>query len=293
MPEGRDPDDIIRQNTNDWQEVVDRAEPLINYYRKIVDELYDLNGARGRAEAVDELAPLIAELDDDNERHRYTEWLRELLGFPIYDRTIEQRVHAASYALNNPPNESQRRRRYTQPQNEPSPAERAAQKQPQRGPPGDTNPAAPDSQANGMLWSSASDLAAFVPETKLEGFLLSFLIYDPDLLIWQKGMTEELEVLPLSGKDFQQLEYREIFGALRRFIASDELWDINAFQETLSSTYHPVLSLLMTQIMTMPEKETADVQNALIKLLIRLRWLAAARKSVGNAVSVARRAGRR
>ncbi len=271
LPEGRDPDDIIRQNTDDWQGVVDRAEPLINYYRKIVDELYDLNGARGRAEAVDELAPLIAELDDDNERHRYTEWLRELLGFPIYDRTIEQRIHAASYALNNPQNESQRRRRYTQPRNEPSPAERAAQKQPHRGPLDDTNPAAPDSQANGMLWSSASDLAAFVPETKLEGFLLSFLIYDPDLLIWQKGMTEELEVLPLNGKDFQQIEYREIFGALRRFIASDELWDINAFQETLSSTYHSVLSQLMTQIMTMPEKEPADVQNALIKLLIRLR----------------------
>ena len=47
--------------------------------------------------------------------------------------------------------------------------------------------------------------------------------------------------------------------------------DINAFQDTLSSTYHPVLSQLMTQIMTMPEREPADVQNALIKLLIRLR----------------------
>ena len=271
LPQGRDPDDIIRRNSGDWQGVVDRAEPLINYHRRIVDDLYDLNGARGRAEAVDELAPLIAELDDDRQRHRYIEWLRELLGFPIYDRTIEQRVHTVSYALNNPPKESQRRRRYTQPQNEPPPAEGAAQTPPNSGPLDDTNPAAPDNQANGVLWASASDLAEFVPETKLEGFLLSFLIYDPDLLIWQKGMTEALEVLPLTGKDFQQIEYREIFGALHRFIASDEFWDINAFQETLSSTYHPILSQLMTQIMAMPEREPADVQNALIKLLIRLR----------------------
>ena len=271
LKQGLDPDDIIRRNTDDWQGLVDNATPLVDHHIRIVTAQYDLDSAQGKAEAVAELIPLIAELNEETERLHYIEELSKRAGFPPLDRTVERLVQARSYALRHPSEEGRHRRRYTQPQNEPPPAERAAQAQPHRGPLDDTNPAAPDSQANGMPWSSASDLAAFVPETKLEGFLLSFLIYDPDLLIWQKGMTEELEVLPLSGKDFQQIEYREIFGALRRFIASDELWDINAFQETLGSTYHPVLSQLMTQIMTMPEKEPADVQNALIKLLIRLR----------------------
>ena len=85
-------------------------------------------------------------------------------------------------------------------------------------------------------------------------------------------MTQELEIAPLSSNDFQQIEYREIFGALRGFIASDEPWDINAFQETLSPSYYPVLSQLISQIMTMPEREPSEVQNALLKLLIRLRY---------------------
>ncbi len=269
LQQGLDPDNIIRRNTDDWQKLVDNATPLVDHHIKIVTAQYDLDSAQGKAEAVAELIPLIAEINEETERLHYIEELSKRAGFPPLDRTVERLVQAKSYALRHPSEEGRHRQRYTQPQNEPSLAERVTQ--PHSGPLDDTNPAAPDSQANGMPWSSASDLAAFVPETKLEGFLLSFLIHDPDLLIWQKGMTEELEVLPLSGKDFQQIEYREIFEALRRFIASDELWDINAFQETLSSTYHQVLSQLMTQIMTMPEKEPADVQNALIKLLIRLR----------------------
>ena len=85
-------------------------------------------------------------------------------------------------------------------------------------------------------------------------------------------MSQELEIAPLRGRDFQQIEYREIFDALRRFIASDELWDIKAFQETLNPSYHPVLSQLTTQILTMPEQEPGDVRNELLKLLIRLRY---------------------
>ncbi len=266
LPEGRDPDDIIRQNTDDWQGEVDRAEPLINYYRKIVDNLYDLNGARGRAEAVDELAPLIAELDDDSERHRYTEWLRELLGFPIYDRTIEQRVHAASYALNNPPNEGQRRRRYTQPPSEQLPEGMGPQ----------TSPDVTTSQERISEPGVGSQVNDFSPPrdltaSELEGFLLSLLIYDPDLLIWLKEEAQVLEVDPLCSNDFQKSEYREIFGALSGFIASDEFWNIEIFQEGLNPSYHPILSRLMTQFMAMPEKEPEDIRFEIRKLLLRLR----------------------
>jgi glutamine synthetase adenylyltransferase len=95
---------------------------------------------------------------------------------------------------------------------------------------------------------------------------------EPDLLIWLSDMSQELEIAPLSRKDFQQVEYREVFGALRRFIASDEVWDLKAFQETLSAGYHEVLSQLTDQILTMPEREQGEIQNAVLKLLIRLRY---------------------
>jgi len=266
LPEGRDPDDIIRQNIDDWQRVVDRAEPLINYYRKIVDDLYDLNGARGRAEAVDELTPLIAELDDDKQRQRHTEWLRELLGFPIYDRTIEQRVHTVSYALNNPPSASNRRWRYTQP-----PSDRTTEGMgPQTAPDATTSRERVGGPGFG---SQAGDISPprDMTASELEGFLLSLLIYDPDLMIWLKDEAQALEVEPLCSNDFQKSEYREIFGALSGFIAGDEFWNIEIFQEGLNPSYHSILSRLMTQFTAMPEKEPEDIRHEIRKLLLRLR----------------------
>ena len=271
LPEGRDPDDIIRQDTGTWQALINNATPLVDYYFGIVANQYDLDSARGKGEAVAELTPLIAELGDEEERQHYIQRLSRVVR--IEERTIEQRVTASARELRRPSEEGRHRRRFTRPQSGQAPAGAEPQTPPDSAPWEESvDPASADGQANGAPPPPTSDLAAIVPETKLESFLLALLIYDPDLLIWQWGMTQELEIAPLSRNDFQQIEYREIFGALRGFIASDELWDINAFQETLSPGYHPVLSQLITQIMTMPEREPADVQDALLKLLIRLRY---------------------
>ena len=274
LPEGRDPDDIIRQNPGSWQELISTATPLVDYYFGIVTKQYDLDSARGKGEAVAELTPLIAELGDEEEQQHYIQRLSRLVR--IEERTIEQRVKANARELRHPPQEGRHRRRFTRPQG----GQAAAEVESETGPEFVPHEEAADpglaasNRVNGETPSSSPppDLAAIVPETKLEVFLLALLIDEPDLLIWLAEMSQELEIAPLSGKDFQQIEYREIFGALRRFIASDELWDIRAFQETLSPSYHPVLSQLTTQILTMPEREQGDIQNALLKLLIRLRY---------------------
>lgn len=273
LPEGRDPDDIIRQNTDSWQELIDTATPLVDYYFGIVAKQYDLDSARGKGEAVAELTPLIAELGDEEEQQHYIQRLSRLVR--IDERTIEQRVKASARELRNPPQEGRHRRRFTRPQSGQVPAgtepQAASEVVPQEEAAG---PGWPESSpANGETPSSPpADLATFVPETKLEVFLLALLIDEPDLLIWLAEMSQELEIAPLRGRDFQQIEYREIFDALRRFIASDELWDINSFQETLNPSYLPVISQLTMQFLTMPEREPGDVQNELLKLLIRLRY---------------------
>ncbi|MYC96750.1 MAG: DNA primase [Caldilineaceae bacterium SB0661_bin_32] len=273
LPEGRDPDDIIRQNTDSWQDLISTATPLVDYYFGIVANQYDLDSARGKGEAVAELTPLIAELGDEEEQQHYIQRLSRLVR--IEERTIEQRVKASARELRNPPQEGRHRRRFTRPQSGQAPAGAEPQADSDYVPQEEASAPgwAESSQANGETPSSPrADLAAIVPETKLELFLLALLIDEPDLLIWLAEMSQELEIAPLRGRDFQQIEYREIFDALRRFIASDEPWDIKAFQETLNPSYHPVLSQLTTQILTMPEREPGDVRNELLKLLIRLRY---------------------
>ena len=273
LPEGQDPDDIIRKDKDSWQELISTATPLVDYYFGIVTKQYDLDSARGKGEAVAELTPLIAELGDEQEQQHYIQRLSRLVR--IEERTIEQRVKASARELRHPPQEGRHRRRFTRPQSGPATAEVESQTGSEYAPqeevadPGLTA----SSQANGETPSPSSpDLAEIVPETKLEVFLLALLIDEPDLLIWLAEKSQELEIAPLGGKDFQQIEYREIFGALRRFIASDELWDISAFQETLSPSYHPVLSQLTTQNIAMPEREQVDIRRAVLKLLIRLRY---------------------
>ncbi|MCZ0940844.1 MAG: hypothetical protein OXJ55_19530, partial [Caldilineaceae bacterium] len=191
------------------------------------------------------------------------------------ERTIEQRVKANARELRHPPQEGRHRRRFTRPQNRQAETGAESQTGPDFAPQEEAADAGltVGNEADGATPSSPPpDLAAIVPEAKLEVFLLALLIDEPDLLIWLSEKSQELEISPLSGNDFQQMEYREIFNALRRFIASDELWDIRAFQETLSPAYHPVLSQLTTQILAMPEREQGEIQNALLKLLIRLRY---------------------
>ena len=188
---------------------------------------------------------------------------------------IEQRVKASARELRHRPQEGRHRRRYTRPQSGQAQAEGEPQTRPESAPEeevADPGAVASNGANGGTPPSPAPDLAVFVPETKLEVFLLALLIDEPDLLMWLAEKTQELEIASLSSKDFQQIEYREIFGALRRFFASDELWDIRAFQEALSPGYHAVLSQLTAQILTMPEQEQAVIQNALLKLLIRLRY---------------------
>ena len=273
LPENRDPDDIIRRNTEAWQELISTAPPLVDYYFGIVADQYDLDSARGKGEAVAELTPLIAELGEEEEQQHYIQRLSRLVR--IDERTIEQRVKASARELRNPPQEGRHRRRFTRPQSGQTPAGADSQTGSEDLP--QEEPAVPGWAESGTVNGETPsppppDLAAIVPETKLEIFLLALLIDEPDLLFWLAEISQELEIAPLRGRDFQQIEYREIFGALRSFIASDELWDIKAFQETLNPGYHPVLSQLTTQILSMPEQEPGDVRTELLKLLIRLRY---------------------
>ena len=114
LPEGRDPDDIIRQNADAWQELINTATPLVDYYFGIVANQYDLDSARGKGEAVAELTPLIAELGDEAELQHYIQRLSRLVR--IEERTIEQRVKASARELRHRPQEGRHRRRYTRPQ---------------------------------------------------------------------------------------------------------------------------------------------------------------------------------
>jgi DNA primase len=90
LPQGRDPDDVIRSNPNAWRELVATALPLMEYYLDQLTADLDLRSARGRADAVERLAPLIGALANPVERAHYVQRLAQKLS--LDERLIGQQI---------------------------------------------------------------------------------------------------------------------------------------------------------------------------------------------------------
>jgi DNA primase len=88
MPEGLDPDDVIRMDPGEWGALVEGAMPLMDYYFQVATAGRDLDSAEGKSELVRQLLPLIRELGDGIERAHYLQKLAHLI-------RIDERVLAA------------------------------------------------------------------------------------------------------------------------------------------------------------------------------------------------------
>jgi DNA primase len=64
MPEGKDPDDVIRENPGDWEGLVKRAHPFLDFTIDLLTADVDAGDARGKSEAVHRIAPLFRQITD-------------------------------------------------------------------------------------------------------------------------------------------------------------------------------------------------------------------------------------
>jgi len=78
LPEGKDPDDVIKQDAEIWQRLVEEASPVIDYTFNRVTAGLDLSTARGKSSAGDRLLPIIAKIKDDIRRDHYMNKLAKL-----------------------------------------------------------------------------------------------------------------------------------------------------------------------------------------------------------------------
>lgn len=273
LPVGRDPDDIVREDADLWRQLVDNAQPLVDYYIEAIAAQTDLESAQGKAQAVAELTPLIAELGSEIERQHYTQRLSRLV--QIDEQTIAHRVMAEGRAPGH------RRGRPAQ--------SRPSQDKPDSAGSGDTGPGSirPDSartesdtgpenepgQRSRPAGASGQRRVALPdePDFHIERYLLTMLLIEPNLLIWLSDSLEGLEIPALDVEDMEEIKHREIFSALKRFLAGDERWDLEQFQESLNPDLHDALAELLVQGMALPDREPASIQEAVLKSVLRMR----------------------
>jgi DNA primase len=259
MPEGRDPDDVIRQEPQTWQSLVDKAQPLVDFYFRLVAEQVDLRSAQGKGQAVAELAPLIAELEDEIERQHYVQQLSRQV--QIDEQIILGRVQAAVKTVQGKSHQlasEQPKRKFS--------SGRLAAKG-RRRPSDPEEQAPPVAEEKTVTEQSRRGITHFTQEDHL----LANLLRESDLLVWLAGATTALEIAPLQPDDLLNIENQEIYRALKQYISSDEQWDLEFFQEMLTPHLHGRLAQLIAYSASLPHTNLQALQEDTINTLIRIR----------------------
>ncbi len=88
LPAGRDPDEIIIQDAEEWRALIQAAIPILDYAFEQVAVGLDLRSARGRAALVERLLPLVAQLKDAVRRGYYLNKLAELAKVDAKELTL-------------------------------------------------------------------------------------------------------------------------------------------------------------------------------------------------------------
>jgi DNA primase len=239
LPEGRDPDEVIRQDRLLWEQMLVAARPLVDFYCDVVAEQMDLTGAQGKGEAVAELAPLIAELSNEIERQHYIQRLSRMV--QVDEATIAGRVQAAARQL----------KAGIEPSGRTAPPVSAA-------------PSAGEMRARE---GQAGEMRGYAHEEHL----LANLLADVDLVVWLAGVTERYQLSPLQPQDWQHIENQEIFRQLKQYLNSDEPWDVELFQERLDRRLHGRLAQLVAYASLLPAHDPALLREDVIKGLLRMR----------------------
>jgi DNA primase len=87
MPAGKDPDNVIKEDKDNWQRLVEEAIPVVDYVFNMTVSGLDLTTARDKSLAVDKLLPTIVEMEDTIRQAHYLQKLARLV--KVSERSLE------------------------------------------------------------------------------------------------------------------------------------------------------------------------------------------------------------
>jgi DNA primase len=79
LPQGMDPDDIVRESVDQWREIVNSAKPIITHVMNTLCEGNDLTDPKIKSRIASQVVPLIQDVSDSVERDAYLQQLARLL----------------------------------------------------------------------------------------------------------------------------------------------------------------------------------------------------------------------
>ena len=88
MPEGKDPDDIIREDAKSWAHLVEQAKPVVAYVIDVTTADLNMDDAKGKTAVAQQVVPLIKDIVDPVERDHY--WQQLARALQIDERALRQ-----------------------------------------------------------------------------------------------------------------------------------------------------------------------------------------------------------
>src|SRR5262245_54922693 len=88
LPDGKDPDEVIQANPEHWRALVAGARPAMDFYIGALTSDLDLHDAKGKAEAVARLAPLLAQVANPVEQAHHIQQIARLV--EVEERIVRQ-----------------------------------------------------------------------------------------------------------------------------------------------------------------------------------------------------------
>jgi DNA primase len=95
LPSGQDPDDVIRENSQKWPELVEDAVPVVDFYLQLLMEDVDLDDTKAKARVVDELLPVLRAVTNPVEREDYVQKIARSLR--VDERAVLARLRSRGH----------------------------------------------------------------------------------------------------------------------------------------------------------------------------------------------------
>ena len=83
LPDGRDPDELIRHDPQEWERLTQNAPPLMSYLIPAIATRFDIATGQGKSRVVETVFPLIAATADVYEQQRHMQSLADALGITL------------------------------------------------------------------------------------------------------------------------------------------------------------------------------------------------------------------
>jgi DNA primase len=87
LPDGKDPDEVIKENNEQWKTLVDKAIPVIEYTINIITAKLDMKTTSGKTEAANRILPIIAAVKAGTRQYDYLRNLGKAIG--IEEKRLE------------------------------------------------------------------------------------------------------------------------------------------------------------------------------------------------------------